>query len=69
MSAPTTPGAHPGEVTTAQIAQLTAWARRLAQAGRHAETADRAAYQKAKTALLARITHHPDQASTKDIRD
>lgn len=66
MSTPPTSGTH--QVTAAEIAELTAWARRLAQAGHTADAADRAAYQAAKTALPARIAHqHPDRASTKDF--
>jgi hypothetical protein len=57
----------------AAIADLTAWARRLSDAGRHADPAETAAYHAAKTNLLARLTggHQntdPDQPSTKDSR-
>jgi hypothetical protein len=53
------------------IADLLAWARRISDAGRHADPAERVAYQAAKTDLLAHLTAQPhdlDQASTKDIR-
>lgn len=56
-------------VSTAEIADLLAWARSLSQAGSSVDPADRATYLAAKTALLARITHqHPDTDpdSTKD---
>ena len=46
----------PTWVTTAEIADLLAWARRLTEAGRHADPAEHAAYQAANTDLLARIT-------------
>jgi hypothetical protein len=46
-----------GHVSAAEIAALLAWARSLAQAGRNADPAERAAYQTAKTTLLTRLTH------------
>jgi len=47
----------PTPVTTAEIADLLAWTRRLCTQRRHA---DPAAYQAAKAALLAHITgNHP----------
>jgi len=60
----------PGPASIAQITELLAWARRLTDAGRHADPAERAAYLAAKADLLARIadTHpvehpcHPDAA-------
>jgi hypothetical protein len=48
------------QVNAAQIAELLAWARSLSEAGASADPAQRAAYQAAKTALLARLTHQPD---------
>ena len=43
-----------------QIADLTAWARRLSDTRHTDDTVDRAAYQAAKTDLLARLnTTHP----------
>jgi hypothetical protein len=54
-----------GPVSTTEIAALLAWARSLSEAGPAADPDQRAAYQTAKAALLARITHTtPD--STKD---
>jgi hypothetical protein len=58
-------------VSTAQIANLLAWARSLSEAGPTADPDQRAAYQAAKTALLARLAHqHPDTSrpSTKDVQ-
>jgi hypothetical protein len=57
----------------AAIADLTSWARRLSDVGHHADPTERAAYQAAKTNLLARLTggHQDtdlDQPSTKDSR-
>ena len=46
----------------AAITDLLAWARRLSDAGRHADPAERAAYQAAKTQLLARLTGQPQHA-------
>jgi hypothetical protein len=52
-----------------QIADLLAWARRLTEAGRRGEAADRAAYLAAKADLLARITdQHPHDHTSKDTR-
>lgn len=45
----------PAPVTATEIADLLAWTRRLCTR-RHADPAERAAYQEAKAALLARIT-------------
>jgi hypothetical protein len=51
-------------VTTTEIADLLAWTRRLGTQRRHADPAERAAYQAAKAALLARITgNHPDHTA------
>jgi hypothetical protein len=44
---------------TTEIAALLAWARSLSDAGGNTDPAQRAAYQAAKAALLARITHQP----------
>ena len=41
--------------TATQIADLLAWARRLSDTRHRHDTVDRAAYQAAKTELLARI--------------
>ena len=54
MTDPATP------VTAGEIADLLAWARRLSAQGRHINAAERAAYQAAKTKLLARIAATPD---------
>jgi hypothetical protein len=67
MTSPT-PASEP--VSPAQIADLLAWARCLSEAGAAADPDQRAAYQAAKTALLARLTgQHPDpsQPPTKDV--
>jgi hypothetical protein len=49
-----------GQPTTTEIADLLAWARTLSDNGR-GDPAERAAYQAAKTTLLARLTrHNPD---------
>jgi hypothetical protein len=50
----------------AQIATLLAWARSLSEAGSNADPTERAAYQAAKTALLARIAEQEPQPSTQD---
>jgi hypothetical protein len=42
--------------TATQIADLLAWARRLSDTRHRHDAAERAAYQAAKTDLLARIT-------------
>ena len=55
-------------VSTAEIAALLAWARTLSDAGRRVDPDDRAAYQAAKTALLARLTPS-DTDPTRDTRD
>jgi hypothetical protein len=50
--------------TAAQIADLLAWARRLSDTRHRHDTVDRAAYQAAKTELLARIAatnSHPTE--------
>jgi hypothetical protein len=58
-----------GTPSPAEIADLLAWARRLTEAGRTAQTADRAAYLAAKADLLARITdRHPHDHTDKDTR-
>jgi hypothetical protein len=46
----------PRRVTTGEIADLLAWARRLTEQGRTADPAERACYQATKTELLGRIT-------------
>ena len=52
---------------TAQIAELLAWTRSLSDAGAGADPAERAAYQAAKTALLARLAdQQATQPSTED---
>jgi len=55
-----------GPVSTAEIANLLAWARSLSDAGASASAhpVERAAYQAAKTALLARITDHASTSSS-----
>jgi hypothetical protein len=45
-------------VTAGEIADLLARARRLTAQGRHADPAERAAYQATKADLLARLTAH-----------
>jgi hypothetical protein len=50
---------RPPPPSTAEIADLLAWARRLTAQGRHADPAERAAYQAAKTRLLAHLTAQP----------
>jgi hypothetical protein len=57
------------EVTTEQIADLTAWCRRLSETGPR-NPAELTAYHHAKAALLARLTGppHPDPPTTKDTR-
>jgi hypothetical protein len=62
MTSPT-----PDRPSAAEIADLLAWARSLSDAGAAAEPADRAAYQKAKTTLLARIADQ-HTAATKDTQ-
>jgi hypothetical protein len=61
---------NPPPVSVAAIADLLAWARRLSDGAPHFDPAERAAYQAAKTSLLARIatqqhqdiaTAHPDR--------
>jgi hypothetical protein len=58
---------NPPPVSVAAIADLLAWARRLSDTAPHVDLAERAAYQAAKTSLLARIaaqhttTTHPDR--------
>jgi hypothetical protein len=44
----------------AAIADLAAWARQLTEQGRHGDPAERAAYQAAKTNLLAHLTASAD---------
>lgn len=60
----TTPDTPNTPVSVTQIAELLAWARALTEAGPNADPADRAAYQTAKTALLARITHQSPTTDT-----
>jgi hypothetical protein len=62
MTSPT-----PDRPSPADIADLLAWARSLSQAGPAADPAERAAYQKAKTTLLARIADQHTTA-TKDTQ-
>jgi len=57
MTGQATPDPAPHPVTIDEIADLLAWCRRLTHAGpSHTNTTDRAAYQQAKTDLLARLT-------------
>lgn len=50
----------PTRPTLDQIGDLLAWCRRLSEAGPgRVDPAELAAYQAAKTKLLARITNHP----------
>ena len=50
-----------GQPTTTEIADLLAWARALSDTHCSADPAERAAYQAAKTTLLARLArHNPD---------
>jgi hypothetical protein len=59
-------------VTSTEIAELTAWMRRLTQAGPgRADPAELAAFHAAKTALLARITDSatPDQPAPHEDTD
>jgi hypothetical protein len=59
----------PDQVSAAEIADLLAWARSLTKAGPTAHPTERAAYQAAKTTILARIAdQHPDNTSTKDTQ-
>ena len=48
----------PDQPTTTEIAGLLAWARSLSDTRGSADPAERAAYQAAKTTLLARLAHH-----------
>jgi hypothetical protein len=57
-----------GAPTPAEIADLLAWARRLTEAGRSADPADRAAYQATKADLLARIPTQSPHHADKDTR-
>jgi hypothetical protein len=58
-----------GHVSTAEIAELIAWARRLSMAGPDmTDRADRAAFHAAKAHLLARIDNQ-DTATTPDFRE
>jgi len=56
------------QASTAEIASLLAWARSLTKAGPTAHPAERAAYLKAKTTLLARITDQHADTATKDTQ-
>jgi len=50
-----------GRPTITEIAGLLAWARTLSDTHGDADPCERAAYQAAKTTLLARLAHHnPD---------
>jgi hypothetical protein len=51
---------QPSPPTVAEIAALTAWCRKLSAQDHRADPDELAAYQAAKTNLLARITGHPD---------
>lgn len=55
------PTHQPSPPTIAQIAELTAWCRKLSTQGHRAHPDEVAAYQAAKTNLIARITNHADQ--------
>jgi len=58
-----------GTPSPAEIADLAAWARRLTEAGRTTQTADRAAYLAVKTDLLVRIAEgQPHDHADKDTR-
>ncbi len=51
----------PDQPSTTEIAGLLAWARSLSDTHGGADPAERAAYQAAKTTLLARLAHqNPD---------
>lgn len=54
----------PPPPSTAEIADLLTWARRLTEQGRHADPTERAAYQAAKTRLLTHLAQ-----PTADIDD
>ena len=49
----------PPRPSIAEIADLLAWARRLTEQPRHADPAERAAYQATKTRLLAHLAAQP----------
>lgn len=49
-------------VSVREIADLLAWTRRLSEAGRHADPAEKAAFHVAKTALFTRLGHTLDDA-------
>lgn len=51
---------NPPPSSAAAIADLLAWARRLTEQGRHADPVERAAYQSAKTNLLAHLSAGAD---------
>jgi len=58
----------PDPVSTTEIAALLAWARSLSDAGSNTDPTQRAAFQAAKTTLLARITdQRSTSSSTRDI--
>ena len=54
-----------GQPTTTEIADLLAWARALSDT-HCADPAERAAYQAAKTTLLARLAHHNPTPTPED---
>ncbi len=59
------------DVDVREIADLLAWARRLSEAGHHADPADRTAFLAAKNTLFARLHHgndHTNEPTTKDTR-
>jgi hypothetical protein len=58
-----------GPVTVTEIADLTAWMRRLSQAGvSRADPADLAAFHHAKQALLARLGTQNPSGTDKDTK-
>jgi hypothetical protein len=56
----------PEQPTTTEIAGLLAWARSLGDTRGGADPAERAAYQAAKTTLLARLAHHNPTPTPED---
>jgi hypothetical protein len=59
----------PDQSSTTEIADLLAWARSLSDAQGSADPAERAAYQAAKTTLLARLAHQNPDPSPRTERD
>ncbi|WP_030437411.1 hypothetical protein [Actinoplanes subtropicus] len=55
-----------GRPTITEIAGLLAWARTLSDTRGDADPAERAAYQAAKTTLLARLAHHNPTPTLED---